>query len=152
MDGEQYILATSGAGGGAIIASPQVMRQRQMGRLVAFKLDGAAQLPADPAPAGPMVQVTQTFAAADVERGKALWVEFCARCHGLETRASGITPDLRRSQTLLDAKLWKAIVEEGALAGNGMIAWKPFMPEGATEQIRAYVSEQTRLAAGTARP
>ena len=48
--------------------------------------------------------------------------------------------------------LWKAIVEEGALAGNGMIAWKPFLPEGATEQIRAYVSEQTRLAAGAGPP
>ena len=42
VDGEQYILATSGAGGGSIIAAPQVLRQRQMGRLVAFKLDGTA--------------------------------------------------------------------------------------------------------------
>jgi len=152
VDGEQYILAATGAGGGSIIASPQVMRQRQMGRLVAFKLDGSATLPADPVPAGPMVQVKESFPVADVERGKQLYVEFCARCHGLETRASGITPDLRRSQALLDAKLWKSIVEEGALAGNGMIAWKPFLPEGATELIRAYVSDQTRLAAGGARP
>jgi quinohemoprotein ethanol dehydrogenase len=152
VDGEQYILTTSGAGGGSIIASPQVQRQRQMGRLVAFKLDGTATLPADPAPAGPVVQVKETFPAAEVEKGKQLWVEFCARCHGFETRGSGITPDLRRSQTLLDAALWKAIVEEGSLAGNGMISWKPFLPAGATEAIRAYVSEQTRLAAGAARP
>jgi quinohemoprotein ethanol dehydrogenase len=152
VDGEQYILAASGAGGGSIIAAPQVLRQRQMGRLVAFKLDGAATLPADPAPEGPVVQVKETFPAADAEKGKHLWVEFCARCHGFETRGSGITPDLRRSQALLDANLWKAIVEEGSLAGTGMIAWKPFLPEGATEQLRAYVSEQTRLAAGAARP
>jgi quinohemoprotein ethanol dehydrogenase len=127
------------------------MRQRQMGRLVAFKLNGTAQLPADPAPAGPMAQVTGTFAATDVSRGKQLYVEFCARCHGLETRASGITPDLRRSQALLDANLWQSIVEEGSLASNGMIAWKPYLPEGATEAIRAYVSEQTRLAAASTR-
>ena len=152
VDGEQYILAATGAGGGSIIAAPQVMRQRQMGRLVAFKLDGTATLPADPPPAGPMVQVTEKFPAADVERGKQLYVEFCARCHGLETRASGITPDLRRSPLLLDGAAWKAVVEEGTLAANGMIAWKPFLPEGATEMIRAYVSEQTRLAAGAAAP
>jgi len=149
IDGEQYILAATGAGGGSIIAAPQVMRQRQMGRLVAFKLDGTATLPADPPPAGPMVQVTEKFAPADVARGKDLYVEFCARCHGLETRASGITPDLRRSPVLLDTAQWKSIVEDGALARNGMIAWKGLMPEGAAEKIRAYVSEQTRAAAGT---
>ena len=149
IDGEQYILAATGAGGGSIIAAPQVMRQRQMGRLVAFKLDGTATLPADPPPAGPMVQVTEKFAPADVARGKDLYVEFCARCHGLETRASGITPDLRRSPVLLDTAQWKSIVDDGALARNGMIAWKGLMPEGAAEKIRAYVSEQTRAAAGT---
>jgi quinohemoprotein ethanol dehydrogenase len=99
-----------------------------------------------------MVQVTEKFSVGDVERGKQLYVEFCARCHGLETHASGITPDLRRSPLLLDAAAWKAVVEEGTLAANGMIAWKPFLPEGATEMIRAYVSEQTRLAAGAAAP
>jgi quinohemoprotein ethanol dehydrogenase len=150
IDGEQYILAATGAGGGSIIAAPQVMRQRQMGRLVAFKLDGGATLPADPPPAGPMVQVTEKFAPADVARGKDLYVEFCARCHGLETHASGITPDLRRSPVLLDTAQWKSVVEDGALARNGMIAWKGLMPEGAAEKIRAYVSEQTRVAAGSA--
>jgi quinohemoprotein ethanol dehydrogenase len=152
VDGEQYILAATGAGGGSIIAAPQVMRQRQMGRLVAFKLDGTAQLPADPPPAGPFVQVKDTFPAANVEQGKQLYVEFCARCHGLETRASGITPDLRRSPALLDAALWKSIVEDGTLAANGMIAWKPYLPTGATEMIRAYVSDQTRLAAKSSAP
>jgi quinohemoprotein ethanol dehydrogenase len=99
-----------------------------------------------------MVQVTEKFPAADVERGKQLYVEFCARCHGLETRASGITPDLRRSPVLLDAAAWKSVVEEGTLAGNGMIAWKSVLPPGATEMIRAYVSDQTRLAAQSSRP
>jgi len=42
------------------------------------------------------------------------------------------------------------VVEDGALARNGMIAWKALMPEGASEKIRAYVSEQTRVAASTA--
>ncbi len=111
-----------------------------------------AQLPADPPPAGPFVQVKDSFPAADVDRGKQLYVEFCARCHGLETRASGITPDLRRSPALLDSVLRKSIVEDGTLAANGMISWKPYLPAGATEMIRAYVSEQTRLAAKNGTP
>lgn len=145
VDGEQYILAASGAGGGAIIAAPQVVRQRQVGRLVAFKLGGTAQLPPDPPPAGPMIAVNEKWPAATVAHGKDLYVEFCGRCHGLGTRGSNIVPDLRRSAALADAALWKSIVEDGALAANGMIAWKALMPEGAAETIRAYVAEETRL-------
>ncbi len=144
VDGEQYILAVSGAGGGSIIAAPQVVRQRQVGRLVAFKLGGTAQLPADPPPAGPMVAVNEKWPAATVAHGKDLYVEFCGRCHGLGTRGSNIVPDLRRSPALANAVLWKSIVEDGALAANGMIAWKSLMPEGAAEIIRAYVAEETR--------
>lgn len=145
VDGEQYILAASGAGGGTIIAAPQVVRQRQVGRLVAFKLGGTAQLPPDPPPAGPMIAVNEKWPAATVAHGKDLYVEFCGRCHGLGTRGSNIVPDLRRSAALADAALWKSIVEDGALAANGMIAWKALMPEGAAEIIRAYVAEETRL-------
>jgi quinohemoprotein ethanol dehydrogenase len=148
VDGQQYILAATGAGGVSIAASPQVVRQRQFGRLVAFKLDGTATLPADPPPAGPMVKVTERFTPDAVAQGKQRYVEFCARCHGIETRASGITPDLRRSPALLDAAAWKSIVEDGSLAANGMIGWKGLLPAGGSEMIRAYVSEQTRAAAG----
>jgi quinohemoprotein ethanol dehydrogenase len=145
VDGEQYILATSGAGGGAIIAASQVVRQRQMGRLVAFKLGGTAQLPADPPPAGPMVVVDEQFPAATVQHGSDLYVEFCGRCHGLGTRGSNVVPDLRRSSLLANSAQWKSVVEDGALAANGMIAWKALMPEGAAETIRAYVATEARL-------
>jgi quinohemoprotein ethanol dehydrogenase len=151
VDGEQYLLVASGAGGGSIVAPTSVMRQRQMGRLIAFKLGGTATLPPDPAPAGPMVLVTERFEVGQIERGKDLYVEFCARCHGIETHASGITPDLRRAPALQDAAQWKSIVEDGALASNGMIGWKALLPKGAAEMIRAYVAEQTRTAAATSR-
>jgi quinohemoprotein ethanol dehydrogenase len=147
VDGEQYILAATGAGGGSIIAAPQVVRQRQVGRLVAFKLGGTAVLPPDPPPAGPMVQVTEKWPEATVARGSALYLEFCGRCHGLNTRASNIIPDLRRSAMLADAASWRAVVEDGSLAANGMIAWKALMPEGAAEAIRAYVAAQAHEAA-----
>jgi quinohemoprotein ethanol dehydrogenase len=151
VDGEQYILAASGAGGGAIIASPSVMRARQMGRLVAFKLNGTGQLPADPPEAGPMIQVQQKWPEATVARGKDLYLEFCGRCHGLGTRASNIVPDLRRSPTLDNAALWTSIVDDGSLAANGMIAWKQLMPAGASDAIRAYVVGEARAGAAAAK-
>jgi quinohemoprotein ethanol dehydrogenase len=101
-------------------------------------------LPPDPAPAGPMVKVTEKWPAETVERGQALYLEFCGRCHGLNTRASNIVPDLRRSAALADGETWRAIVEDGTLAANGMIAWKSLMPEGAAEAIRAYVASQAQ--------
>jgi quinohemoprotein ethanol dehydrogenase len=142
VDGEQYILAASGAGGVGIVAPPQVMRLPQVGRLVAFKLGGTAKLPADPPPAGPVVQVTERFAADDVAKGALVYLETCARCHGLGTRASGILPDLKRSAALNDARTWKAIVEDGSLTGRGMIGWKGLIPHGSAEMIRAYVAGQ----------
>jgi quinohemoprotein ethanol dehydrogenase len=144
VDGEQYILASSGAGGVAIVASPKVMRIPQVGRLVAFKLGGTAQFPADPPPAGPVVQVTEHFPATLVAKGGEYFLDHCARCHGLGTRASGILPDLKRSAALNDAATWRAIVEDGSLAERGMIAWKQLLPDGAAESIRAYVVEQAR--------
>jgi quinohemoprotein ethanol dehydrogenase len=142
VDGEQYVLVTSGAGGGSIIAGTPDVRARQPGRLVAFKLNGSAELPADPPPAGPVVKVDQTWPAQAIEQGKDLYLNRCARCHGFEARSPNILPDLRRSPALADAVVWRTIVEDGTLAGNGMIGWKSFLPPGGSEAIRAFVATE----------
>ncbi|MEY4760782.1 MAG: hypothetical protein RLZZ200_638 [Pseudomonadota bacterium] len=153
VDGEQYILATTGAGGGGILAATPDVRERQPGRLVAFKLNGTATLPADPAPAGPVKIVSETFADAEVARGKDLYLNRCARCHGLGTHSPNIIPDLRRSNALGDKALWKSIVEDGVMQGTGMIPWKSFLPAGGAESIRAYVAVTTKQeAAAVATP
>ncbi|RYZ63449.1 MAG: PQQ-dependent dehydrogenase, methanol/ethanol family, partial [Proteobacteria bacterium] len=90
IDGEQYVLVVGGTGGVAIASPSPVVRQRQMGRLFAFKLDGKAELPADPPPAGPPQVIDQTWPDATVEQGKSLYVQNCARCHGIETRSPNI--------------------------------------------------------------
>ena len=98
-----------------------------------------------------MVQVTENFPQATVAKGSAYFLDYCARCHGLGTRASGILPDLKRSAALNDAATWRAIVEDGSLADRGMIAWKHLIPEGASEMIRAYVAGQARAEAPATR-
>ncbi|MEO6368012.1 MAG: c-type cytochrome, partial [Steroidobacteraceae bacterium] len=144
VDGQQYVLVVSGAGGGSIIAGTPDVRARQPGRLVAFKLNGTATLPPDPPAAGPVVKVDQHWPDAVVEQGKDLYLNRCARCHGLATRSPNIIPDLRRSPALADAAAWKSIVDDGALAATGMIAWKQFLPDGGSEAIRAYVAGEAR--------
>jgi quinohemoprotein ethanol dehydrogenase len=151
VDGEQYVLAATGAGGIAIVASPSVMRERQPGRLVAFKLDGKARLPGPPAPVGPVPLPKQSFPEAQSALGKDLYAQQCARCHGIATRASNIIPDLRRSKALADPTLWKHIVEDGVLSANGMIGWKGFLPPEGAEAIRAYVTGEARIAATSGR-
>jgi quinohemoprotein ethanol dehydrogenase len=147
IEGEQYILVTTGAGGGSIIAGTPDVRARQPGRLVAFKLGGTAVLPPDPPKAEPPVIVSETWSAADIEAGKDLYLNRCGRCHGLNARSPNILPDLRRSPTLASKDTWRSIVEDGALQGAGMIAWKSFLPEGGAERIRGYVAGEAKVEA-----
>jgi len=82
-----------------------------------------------------------------VDQGRDLYLNRCARCHGLGTHSPNILPDLRRSSALTDGALWKSIVEDGALSANGMIAWKTFLPDGGAESIRAYVAGEAKAEA-----
>lgn len=151
IDGEQYVMAATGAGGGSIIAATPDVREKQVGRLVAFKLNGTATLPPDPPPARPVVVVNENFDAKQIREGSDLYWQFCARCHGLEVQSPNIIADLRRSPTLGDAAAWRAIVEDGTMEALGMIGWKQFLPDGGAEAIRAYVASQARSEQGAAR-
>jgi quinohemoprotein ethanol dehydrogenase len=144
IDGEQYLLVPSGAL--AVIGSPVDARERANGRLIAFKLNGKASLPADPPPAGPFMPppAEQTWPAADVLRASQLYAEMCARCHGPNARGPNLIPDLRRSKALGNKALWQAIVEGGAMQATGMISWTKFLPPGGAEMIRGYVAEEAR--------
>ena len=147
VDGEQYVLVTTGQGGGSIIAGTPDVRARQNGRLVAFKLGGTATLAGDPPAAGPPVVVAEDFTADSVKVGADLYLNRCARCHGINAMSPNILPDLRRSAALGSKDAWRSIVEDGALQNTGMIAWKRFLPEGGAEAIRGYVAGQARVEA-----
>jgi len=144
VDGEQYILAPTGAGGAAIVASPPDVRVNQVGRLVAFKLNGKATLPADPPLAPPPTPPNETWPASVVLEGQDRYLQLCARCHGLGTRSANVIPDLRRSKALGSKPLWSAIVDGGAMKNTGMIAWGKFLPPGGSEAIRAYVASESK--------
>jgi len=146
VDGEQYILMATGAGGGAILAGGPDVRENRPGRLVAFKLDGKGVLPPDPPPAPLLPPPEEHWPAATVLAGEDHYAQLCARCHGVRVRSSNIVPDLRRSKALASKPLWSAIVEGGALKATGMVSWAAYMPPGGAEAIRAYVAEEARKA------
>lgn len=160
IDGEQYLLMPIGAtftifGGGTDL------RARQVGRLVAFKLNGTATLPPDPPPAGPILappaeaQWTDEHLAA----GNELYAVYCARCHGITTRNNNVIPDLKRSALLNNPSAWKSVVLDGILKDKGMISWARMLPPEGAETIRHYVQNEARKAltpqtppAGAAQP
>ena len=151
VDGEQYIAAASGAGGASIIVGGEPAHERQVGRVVAFKLGGTAALAPDPQLAPRPAAPALNGSASQISEGKERYARLCGRCHGLNMFSANIIPDLRRSAALADASAWNAIVIGGALESQGMISWAKFLtPEGA-ESIRAYVSDEARkLASGGA--
>jgi quinohemoprotein ethanol dehydrogenase len=142
VNGEQYIAVMGGRGfsGG----NDADARDRNPGRIFAFKLDGNATLPAGPGPAPPANPPEEVLSSIMVAAGAEPYRVYCSRCHGGETHSLNIIPDLRRSVALTSAALWKNIVIDGALEPNGMIGWSEFLSPEEAETIRAYVGAQAR--------
>jgi quinohemoprotein ethanol dehydrogenase len=145
VDGEEYIAVTSGAtslsGGGPT-------RVAQPGRLLVFKLNGAATLPADP-PVAPTLTTLPTAAFSTTNivagaAGEAHYYEYCARCHGPGAAGSNVIPDLRRSASIAQPDAWQRIVSDGALESRGMIGWSKYLNRQQVELIRQFVIEQAR--------
>jgi hypothetical protein len=51
---------------------------------------------------------------------------------------------LRRSGVLTDAAAWKAVVHDGALKANGMIAFSRWYTPAQVEAVRGYVGSQAK--------
>jgi len=140
IDGAQYVAFVSGRGfyGG----DSQNAHTPQVGRLVAFKLGGTAQLPEGPLPPPPANPPKETFPDDVVRAGELLYYDYCGRCHGTATRGLNIIPDLRRSAALTSPELWHSIVIDGTLTDRGMVGWTKFINATQAESIRAYVARE----------
>jgi quinohemoprotein ethanol dehydrogenase len=141
-----------GQGGAYTLSSGYVDRPGQPpnGRVLVFKLGGAAKLPAwKPMPVAPANPPKGNFTEAQISHGAQLFEGNCGVCHGGGARSSGVLPDLRRSVALSDAATWQSIVHDGALKDQGMIAFGRWMSKDDIEAIRAYVGVQAKYLAST---
>ena len=143
IGGEQYIAISTGAGGGGMTGGTDA-RERQPGRVVAFKLNGTATLPPEPGPAPPANPSSERWTSAQVTRGEGVYAQYCARCHGMRAGSSNVIPDLRRSSAVTDGGLWSSIVMDGMLAANGMIGFREHLSAEEAGAVRGYVSSQAR--------
>jgi quinohemoprotein ethanol dehydrogenase len=138
--GEEYVAVLAGYGGSMGVATPPpgVDQVYPNGRLLVFKLDGQAKLPAfAPTPRPPPNPPKEVFAAAQVQAGEKLYGTYCAICH-----KGAIMPDLRRSGALASEAAWKSIVIDGGLEPLGMASFRDYLTPDQAEDIRGYVAGQ----------
>jgi quinohemoprotein ethanol dehydrogenase len=115
-------------------------------RLLAFTLDGQAELPPTPAPAmAQPIDVPEFALVEGMVRQGAIVYERCQWCHGLGAIAGGGAPDLRASAVPMNPAAFAAAVKSGAEA-RGM----PKFPELTNEELdalRHYLRSRARTAA-----
>ena len=144
VNGEQYVAIEVGWGGAfGLAAGPLALDSHVKGnspRVLAFKLNGTAALPPEPAQAPRVLQPPPNAAnAAVVGEGKARYHHFCGTCHGDSAVSGGVLPDLRYSQALNNVDLWNQIVHDGALKSQGMVSFAPVLSQLEIDAVRAYV-------------
>lgn len=141
---EQYVAVMVGWGGVWDIATGvlahKAQKQRNISRLVVFKLGGTARLPAVP----PMARLVLdppplTGTLAQVAAGGALYSRYCSVCHGDAAVAGGVNPDLRHSAALNAPEAIRAVVIDGALSHNGMVSFRSALKPEDADNIRHYV-------------
>jgi mono/diheme cytochrome c family protein len=143
IDGVQYVAILAGMGGGnnfaGYIDETASVLYGNFGKLLAFKLDGNAELQA-PAlldrhiPEQPAI----TASSADLERGEILYHEVCAACHGLQVKSGGAMPDLRLMASATHQS-FNAIVLDGARASVGMASFSDQLSASDAAQVYAYI-------------
>jgi quinohemoprotein ethanol dehydrogenase len=149
IDGEQYVAVMQGWGGDSGLVLGGLVGQfgvENNSRILVYKLGGTHKLPvlanqieqALPAPAVAKGTTEQ------VELGRDLYYLSCVACHGGNAASAGMLPDLRYriNET---SPAWQAIVHDGALATNGMPAWKEFFSAEEVDAIKYYVIHEAEL-------
>jgi quinohemoprotein ethanol dehydrogenase len=143
VGGEQYvaILAGTGAVENFVGETNETAAQKygNFGKLLAFKLGGSEALE-EPRVLDRSIpeQPPLTASADDLLRGEQVYNLVCAPCHGGNVRSGGILPDLRL-MTREKHQIFKEIVLDGVLAGNGMASFADVLTADDAERIRQYI-------------
>lgn len=149
VGGEQYVVVLAGDSGLLNLAFRKLSTTDDAegpAYVLAFKLNGTADVPAWQPPATPpkLPAPAALGTAEEIDQGRILFDSlWCAYCHGHDLNNSGHTsiPDLRR---LDEAKLslWDNIVRGGIFKHAGMLGF-PITPEESRE-LKAYVVSELR--------
>ena len=144
MADEQYISLVVGWGGAMPLVAGEVAhrsgKQRNVSRLLTFKLGGKAVLPEQSyqEAALPTVEAVPVPEAV-LLAGKEKFQRYCSACHGDVAVSGGVIPDLRYSAMIATKEPFKAVVLDGVLKDKGMISFAEELSVDDVEAIRAYV-------------
>ena len=152
VGGDQYVAVLVGWGGNYALFGGGLPgnNQRNISRVLTFKLNGSANLPPlsaqkpsvlDPPPA--------TASAGTVAQGRHLFGRHCAICHGVDAVSGGLVPDLRYSR-LLGNDGWYSVVLGGALKDQGMVSFAQDLNRKQVSAIRAYIIGEANAAKAAA--
>jgi len=150
IDGRQYVAITAGPLNGATATFGSLSARwgwdsrAQPRRLLAFALDGSAQLP----PSSPAQLAKPLFAPefqldnAKAEAGSREFLR-CMLCHGSGAVAGGNAPDLRASVVPLSDAAFAQIVRGGALTARGMPQFSE-LTDAQLESLRHFIRAMAR--------
>ena len=128
VDGVQHVVVAVGGGGGLSFVYPEMHAGadvRGPTRLMAYSLDGDADMPPTTFPQRPVPAQPALDATADqLEYGAMLFNGYCSGCHGnnASTRRGSSVPDLRYSVAAIFER-WPEIVQQGERRALGMPAF-----------------------------
>ncbi len=143
IDGEQYIAVVAGWGGvyanllGVVLNADG--KRENISRILAFKLNGDAELPARPAPPEAPEAPAIFGGEEQIAAGGSLYGKSCAICHGVAAISGGVLPDLRRSPMIGSAEAFHSVVIDGAMVDRGMAGWSEVLSDEDAEAIRAFI-------------
>ena len=144
VNNEQYVAVLAGWGGVFPLVTGEVSfksgRVRNVSRMLVYKLEGTAALPALPEVEAPVLRPPPSTASADqIKRGEATYQRFCSACHGDVAVSGGVIPDLRYSSALSTDQLFSSIVLGGLLRTQGMVSFAKELSADDVKSVRSYV-------------
>jgi quinohemoprotein ethanol dehydrogenase len=147
VKGTQYVALMAGHGGagqfGPFQPQTAAFKYGNAGRIIALKLDGSTPV-LPPSVIDPPFAAPEKVASTEAQRrqGELLFYRYCSRCHVF---GRGLVPDLRRMSPQTSA-LFEEIVLRGAYVPKGMGRFDDVLNADDVKAIRAYITEQARLA------
>jgi PQQ-dependent dehydrogenase (methanol/ethanol family) len=141
VKGEQYVAVLAGWGGTLPLVQGGAVTEaanRNVSRVLAFKLGGSGELPTLPHQPRALDPPPQTASEEQIQRGMALYHRTCFACHGDTAVSGGVIPDLRYTSKGTH-EVWDEIVLEGLLENAGMVSFAEILSPQDSRDIQAYV-------------
>jgi alcohol dehydrogenase (cytochrome c)/quinohemoprotein ethanol dehydrogenase len=147
VGGVQYVAVLAGWGGVFPLVAGELSeksgKQRNVSRLLVYKLGGSASLPVQQGGERALDPPAETADEDTLNTGHALYANFCSDCHGARAHGGGVLPDLRTSG-LLGSDAWFDVVLDGALQTNGMASFANVLDHAQAAAVRSWVISLAR--------